>query len=64
MIISYMAKYAEFYRVRVPKDEIIARLWQRGYYNLKDLSDEEYELFETKENLLIFISHPLLFMVK
>jgi hypothetical protein len=59
-----MSKYAEFYRERIPKHEIIKKLDLGGFYNMQNLSDDELDLFDTKDNFLTIISHPLLYMVK
>ena len=64
MIIKYMSKYSEIYKTRIPKSEIIKRLHDGGYYDMKDLSDDELDLFDNKETFIRILEHPLLYMVK
>ena len=64
MVINYMSKYEEFYNTRIPKAEIIKRLENGGFYDMKDLTSDELELFDSKESFIKIVEHPLLYMVK
>ena len=62
--VRFLASFDDMYKIHLKKWDIIDLLSKEGFYDMRNLTEEEQSLFETKEGCMRMLMDPILHLVK